>query len=277
MVITIVGLGVVGGSFAMALNEAGYEEIYGIDIDEDTIKRAKEIGIITDGGTDAEKILKKSDIVIISLYPNLIKTFIDENRNNFKDGAIITDTTGIKELFVEEVLRILPNNVEFVFGHPMAGREKKGLNFASSKVFKDANYLLINTEYNNEKSIKMIEQIIWDAGFKSVKKISPKFHDQIIAFTSQLPHALAVALINSDEEGRETGKFIGDSYRELTRIANINEDLWCELFMGNKDNLLKSIEDFKVELDRIKNAIENDDSISLIEQFRKSSIRRQEL
>ncbi|MGL5693050.1 MAG: prephenate dehydrogenase [Peptostreptococcaceae bacterium] len=277
MKITIVGLGVIGGSFAMALKEAGYSDIYGIDIDDNTIQKAKDMEIIKDGCSDGEKILKDSDLIIISLYPNLVKKFIEKNKNNFKEGSIITDTTGIKELFIEDVLQILPNNVEFVFGHPMAGREKKGLDFASSEVFKNANYLLINAEHNKEETLALVERIIWNVGFKSVKKISPKFHDEIIAFTSQLPHALAVALINSDEEGRETGRFIGDSYKELTRIANINEDLWCELFMGNKENLLKSIDEFMLELNKVKSAIQNDDDISLIEQFRKSSIRRQQL
>ena len=114
-------------------------------------------------------------------------------------------------------------------------------------------------------------------GFKHVKRICPKYHDEMIAFTSQLPHALAVALINSDVEGRNTGEFIGDSYRDLTRIANINESLWSQLFLGNKENLLEAINNFEKELDKIKLSLESDDKENLEQLFIKSSIRREKL
>ncbi|QJA07803.1 prephenate dehydrogenase [Romboutsia sp. CE17] len=277
MKIVIVGLGVIGGSFAMALRESGYNEIYGIDIDEKTIKKAIEMNLIKDGSTNGEYLLKNADLVIISIYPKLIKKFIKENNHNFKDGSIITDTTGIKRLFINEIRDVIPKNVDFIFGHPMAGREKKGLDFASKDVFKNANYILVDTEYNKSKNIDILENIIYSIGFSKIKKVSSQFHDEIISFTSQLPHVLSVALINSDEEGRETGDYIGDSYRDLTRIANINEDLWCELFMGNKENLLNSIDRFINQLYCLKESIENNNDSFLIEQFRKASKRRQKL
>lgn len=277
MKIVIVGLGVIGGSFAMALRESGYNEVYGIDIDEKTIKKAIEMNLIKDGSTNGEYLLKNADLVIISIYPKLIKKFIKENNHNFKDGSIITDTTGIKRLFINEIRDVIPKNVDFIFGHPMAGREKKGLDFASKDVFKNANYILVDTEYNKSKNIDILENIIYSIGFSKIKKVSSQFHDEIISFTSQLPHVLSVALINSDEEGRETGDYIGDSYRDLTRIANINEDLWCELFMGNKENLLNSIDRFINQLYCLKDSIENNNDSFLIEQFRKASKRRQKL
>lgn len=277
MKIVIVGLGVIGGSFAMALRESGYNEIYGIDIDEKTIKKAIEMNLIKDGSTNGEYLLKNADLVIISIYPKLIKKFIKENNHNFKDGSIITDTTGIKRLFINEIRDVIPQNVDFIFGHPMAGREKKGLDFASKDVFKNANYILVDTEYNKSKNIDILENIIYSIGFSKIKKVSSQFHDEIISFTSQLPHVLSVALINSDEEGRETGDYIGDSYRDLTRIANINEDLWCELFMGNKENLLNSIDRFINQIYCLKESIENNNDTFLIEQFRKASKRRQKL
>ena len=123
----------------------------------------------------------------------------------------------------------------------------------------------------------MIEDLVYKIGFKKVKRITPEYHDEMIGFTRKLPHSLAVALVNRDVEGRDTGSFIGDSYRDLTRISNINEDLWSELFLGNKDNLLKSIEDFETELDKIKDGIKNDDKEALKEIFRKSIKRREKL
>lgn len=277
MRIVVVGLGVIGGSFTMALKEAGYDDVYGIDINEESLEKAKNLGLIKDGFTDGNGIIKSADFIIISLYPRLVKKFILDNKENFKDGAIITDATGIKKMFIDDIINILPENIDFVFGHPMAGREKKGIDFASSTVFKGANYILTPVARNKEENLKMIEDLVYKIGFKRVRRITPEYHDEMIGYTSQLPHSLAVALVNSDVEGRETGNFIGDSYRDLTRIANINEDLWSELFLGNKENLLKSIENFEIELDKIKYAIENDDKETLRELFIKSTKRREKL
>ena len=277
MRIVIVGLGVIGGSYAMALKEAGYNEVYGIDKNIDTLNKAKALGIIKEGYEDGKEIVSEADLIVLAVYPDLVKSFISNNKENFKDNAIITDVTGIKQLFINEVLDILPDNIDFVFAHPMAGREKKGIDYATNTVFKDANFLITVTDKNKIESLELIEELAYKMGFKHVKRICPKYHDEMIAFTSQLPHALAVALINSDIEGRNTGEFIGDSYRDLTRIANINETLWSQLFLGNKENLLQAIYNFEEELDKIKSCLENEDKEALQELFIKSSLRREKL
>lgn len=277
MNIVIVGLGVVGGSFAMALKDAGYTDVYGIDVNEETLKKAKEREIIKEGSRTGKELLKNADLTIISIYPKLVKNFVEDNKDYFKKGSIITDATGIKGMFINDIIKILPSDIDFVFGHPMAGREKKGIDFASSEVFKGANYIITPISRNKEENIKKIEDLAKSIGFKRVKRITPEFHDEMIGYTSQLPHAIAVALINSDEEGRETGSFIGDSYRDLTRIANINEDLWSELFLGNKDNLLKAITNFELELDFIKKAMYSNDKEALKKLFVKSTKRREKL
>ncbi len=277
MKILIVGLGVIGGSYAMALKAAGYEEVYGIDNNLETLRKAKDLGLIKEGYVDGKEIIGEADLIVISLYPRLVKNFIDDNKDYFKSGSIITDATGIKEHFIEDIIRILPEEIDFIFGHPMAGREKKGIDYASKEVFKGANYLITVTDRNKEENIKLLESIIYDMGFKKINRINPEYHDKIIAFTSQLPHAIAVALINSDEKGRDTGSFIGDSYRDLTRIANINEDLWSELFFGNKKNLLESIDNFLLEINNIRNSIINEDEEGLKSLFIKTSKRREKL
>ena len=277
MRIVIVGLGVIGGSYAMALKEAGYNEVYGIDKNIDTLNKAKALGIIKEGYEDGKEIVSEADLIVLAVYPDLVKSFISNNKENFKDNAIITDVTGIKQLFINEVLDILPDNIDFVFAHPMAGREKKGIDYATNTVFKDANFLITVTDRNKDENLDLIENLAYKMGFKHVKRICPKYHDEMIAFTSQLPHALAVALINSDIEGRNTGEFIGDSYRDLTRIANINESLWSQLFLGNKENLLQAIYNFEEELDKIKSCLENEDKENLQELFIKSSLRREKL
>ena len=277
MKIVIVGLGVIGGGYAMALKDAGYTDVYGVDKDVETLKKSKALGIIKEGYKNENEIIKSADLIVLAIYPNLVKNFIINNKENFKSGVIITDVTGIKQLFINEIAKILPKEVDFIFAHPMAGREKKGIDYATNKVFKGANFLITVTDKNKDENLNLIEELAYKMGFKHIKKISPKYHDEIISFTSQLPHVLAVALINSDIDGRNTGEFIGDSYRDLTRIANINESLWSQLFLGNKENLLKAIYNFEVELDKIKNCLETGDSETLQELFIKSSLRREKL
>ena len=277
MNIVIAGLGVIGGSFAMALTKAGYQNIFGIDTNEQTLKKAKEQGYIQDGDVNGGAFLKEADLTILCIYPHSVPAFLKAHAADFKPGSVITDVTGVKSELASQLNTLLPPLVDFVPGHPMAGREKMGFDFASDAVFKNANYLLTPLPANKEENLRMIETLALELGFKRVRRISPKTHDMLIAHTSQLPHALAVALINSDREGRETGQFIGDSYRDLTRIARINGALWSELFLSNKEHLLEAIGDFNEQLLLIEKALQNDDKDTLIRLFEKSTIRREKL
>ena len=277
MKILIVGLGVIGGGYAMALKEAGYSEVYGIDTNEETLKKAKEMKIIKEGFTREDEIISEMDLIVLAIYPNLVKNFIVKNKNKFKENALITDVTGIKQLFINDIVEILPQNIDFVFAHPMAGRENKGIDYATNKVFQGANFLIVETKKNKEENIRKIENLAKEMGFKHIKRTTPAFHDEMIAFTSQLPHVLAVALTNSDIENRNTGEFIGDSYRDLTRIANMNEKLWSLLFLVNKKNLLEAMNNFEAEFDKIKKCIEENDEKNLQKLFIKSTIRREQL
>ena len=274
MIITVVGLGVVGGSFVKALKGLGHQ-VYGIDIDKKTLQKAKDEGYIIEGYQDGKDIILQTDLTIICLYPSLVLDFIKNNK--FKKGSIITDAVGVKSYFLQEAMNVIDPDVEFVSGHPMAGREKRGFEYASKEVFKNANYILIEHPANNKESIVFMEDFVGTLGFKSVKIMSPQAHDEIISFTSQLPHAIAVALINSDNEKYDTGKYIGDSYRDLTRIANINEDLWSELFFRNSENLLNSIVTFEAQLALIKKALLENDEQLLKKLFIESSHRREKL
>ena len=274
--ITVVGLGVVGGSFAEGLKKAGAGKVYGIDNNLETLKKAKKSGIVDEAFENGKIPLPKTDLVIISLYPELLETFILENNEYFKENSIITDVTGIKGKVLREVKPKLRKDIDFILGHPMAGREKRGIDYADSGVFKNANYILIKAD-NKEKNINLMKKIIEKLGFKNINFLDTEEHDEIIAFTSQLTHAIAVSLINSDDNKYDTNKFIGDSYRDLTRIAKINEDLWAELFLGNKDNLLFMIEKFEKRLDVLKEAVKSEDIETLKKEFRESSRRREQI
>ena len=280
MIVTIVGLGVIGGSYGLALKDKNID-VYGIDTNYKTLRKAKNMNIIKDGyiynSIESKDLVSKSDMIIVSIYPKKIKEFVEVYKSYFSEELIITDVTGIKEKLISDLEEVLPNHVDFIFGHPMAGREKRGIDYASSNVFEKANFIITPTEKYKERNIKVVEDLLRNMGFSTVNRISPKDHDFIISFTSQLPHVLAVSLINSDDLTFDTGSFIGDSYRELTRIANINEDLWSELFLGNKENLLARIENFEKELLKIKNCLLNDDDEVLKEIFKEATRRREKL
>lgn len=277
MNITIVGLGVIGGSFAMAFKEAGFEDVYAVDLNKESIEKAKNMGIIKDGSDNAKQFLEIADLVIICIYPRIIKDFMMENRNNFKDGAIVTDVAGIKGTLIKQLDDIIPDNIDFIFGHPMAGRENKGIDHATAECYKGANYLLIDTERNDDDNVLLLQSIIYKLGFKRIIRISSGFHDQIIAFTSHLPHVMAVSLINSDVEARNTEIYMGGSYRDATRVADINEDLWTELFLGNKENLLEVIDDFMAEMGRFREDLAKGDRVSLNKRLKRATKRRRRL
>jgi prephenate dehydrogenase len=275
MNICIIGLGLVGGTYALALREnPKINKIAAIDINQEAINKAIELGIIDNGGTDSKDFLPEADLVIISLYPKLILDFIKDNLDNFKKGAIITDAAGVKKNIMDEVNKI-PLEADFIFGHPMAGREKIGLQYADKNIFKNANYILTPNEKNKSENIATLKEIIYSMGFKNVSEITADAHDEIISFTSQLTHAIAVALVNSDNMKFDTNRFVGDSYRDLTRIAKINSKLWSELFLENKENLIHKIDAFQEKMEYIKNALLNDDADALEKEFQESTKRRE--
>jgi len=274
--LSIVGLGLIGGCYAKTLREE-FDTIYGIDLDEKALSYAKSEGIIDKGFIDPKIPLSESDLIVICLYPNLVEEFIEKNSNNFKSNAVITDAVGVKGDLIDRVMKKLPSDIDFVGAHPMAGREVQGVWNSTKEIFNGANFIITPHPLNNKENLDFIETLAYKMGFKKVSRITPKKHDEIISFTSQLTHAIAVALVNSDEKNFDTNVFIGDSYRDLTRIAMINEELWDKLFMGNKENLIKKIEKFEMSLDIIKNSLKTGDSESLKEEFRKSTVRRKEI
>ena len=174
MKILIVGLGVIGGGYAMALKEAGYNEVYGIDTNEETLKKAKEMKIIKEGFTREDEIISEMNLIILAIYPNLVKDFIVKNKNKFKENALITDVTGIKQLFINDIVEILPQNIDFVFAHPMAGRENKGIDYATNKVFQGANFLIVETKKNKEENIRKIENLAKETSKEIAKTLNSK-------------------------------------------------------------------------------------------------------
>lgn len=275
--ITVAGLGLIGGSFAMALRKLNPKNLWGIDIDKATVEAAENMGIIDRGYTDGKTPLKESDIVIVCLYPGQTIDFIKQNLPYFKHGAVITDTAGIKEQVVEEVCSFLPDSLDFIGGHPMAGRESQGFSGAVVDMFHGANYIITPVEKNKEENIQIIENVAKGIGCSNIIKISPRRHDEIIALTSHLPHIMAVSLINSNVLNMESSSFIAGSFKDATRVADINSSLWTELISSNRDNVISKIECLEENIRTIKDAIKSDNHLFLKSEFEKAGLKRREL
>ncbi|MGH4137962.1 prephenate dehydrogenase [Clostridium sp.] len=275
--ITIVGLGLIGGSFAMALKELNPKNLWAIDIDKDVLVVAEKMNIIDKGYINPEIPLRDSDIVILAIYPQKTINFVENNMKLFKIGAVITDTAGIKSNLLSKIIPILREDLDFIGGHPMAGKEESGLKAATVDMFKHANYILTPTEGNKEKNINLIEGLARDMGCKRVVYLTPKEHDDIIAYTSQLPHIIAVSLIDCNSSIMEVSKFVGEGFKDTTRVATINEELWPELLLYNKENIINKIEDFENNIKEIKNAIINGDEVFLKKRFQSATNKRKEL
>lgn len=261
--IAVVGLGLIGGSYAMALRQLKAGRIFGVDIDERVLEKAVSSGVIDEGSCDAGKILCKSDIVIIALYPRDTIAFIKKWAKCFKTGAIITDTCGIKQPIINAAMESLPENVEFVGGHPMAGNEFQGFDAASRELFVDTNYIITPHDKNSEIGIMLVERLAAAAGCSCVTKIGAEAHDRMMSFTSQLPHIVAVTFANLIIEEKGISPFTGRSFKDATRVAALNKELWTQIFRMNNTNIIDRIEDMENILEKLKNAVSEKDENSL--------------
>jgi len=271
--ILIVGLGLLGGSYAKGLKKLGFT-VNAITKDKESVDYAIKNGIIDYGTTEIEpEIIGEADLVVFALYPHIFKQWIKENQQHFKSGAVLTDVTGVKGCVVEEIQSILRNDVEFIAAHPMAGKEVSGVENSDEAIFKGANYIVVPTEKNTEEAIELCSNLGELLGFKQVAILSVEEHDRMIAFLSQLTHCIAVSLMCcNDTPGLEA--YTGDSFRDLTRIARINDEMWSELFLSNKDDLLCEMERFKTSFDELYEKIKNSDRDGMRQMMRLSTERR---
>lgn len=271
--ILIVGLGLMGGSYAKGLKRLGYK-VAAIDTNSESIQYALDNEIIDVGSCNADPdIIQSADTIIFALYPKTFVKWIESNQQHFKSGIRITDVTGVKSNVVEEVQSILREDVEFIAAHPMAGREVSGVMNSDERIFHNANYIVVPTDKNTQEAIEWCEKLGKLLGFKRISVLSPKEHDEMIGYVSQLTHCIAVALMTCNDN-EHLVDYTGDSFRDLTRIAKINDEMWSELFFMNDEVLTGEIDDFIAELTSIKQMIKDRDSDNLREKMRLSTKRR---
>lgn len=271
--ILIIGLGVMGGSYAMALSKAGYE-VSCITHKQADIDYALERKMIKCGSTfDDPALIKNADIIVVAIYPAACVDWIKENQKNFKPGLILTDVTGVKSGIVEEIQGFLREDVELISAHPMAGREASGVEFADDSVFNGANYIVTPTDKNTPEAIEICRELGKVLGFSKISELSPEVHDRMIAFLSQLTHCIAVTLMTCNQTP-DMEKYTGDSFRDLTRIAKINDKMWVELFMSNRAVLLQEMDRFAEEFDKLRYYLQEGKTEEIRDMMRLSTARR---
>lgn len=271
--ILIVGLGLLGGSYAKVLKRFGFH-ISAITLEQNSIDYALKEGIIDEGTTELDAdMIGDADLVIFALYPHVFVEWIEKNQGLLKSGALITDVTGVKGSIVYKIQDMLRHDVEFIAAHPMAGREVSGVENSTDKMFVGANYIVTPTDKNTQGAIQTCLELGRLLGFSNVTTLSPEEHDEMIGFLSQLTHCIAITLMTcNDKEDME--KFTGDSFRDLTRIARINDVMWSELFVSNKAALLEQMTLFIDKFNELKTMLETEDIDSMRAMMRHSTERR---
>ena len=271
--ILIVGLGLMGGSYARGFKKLGFT-VTAITRSQSSIDYALENGIIDRGScTPDPALIGEADLIVFALYPHVFIDWIAENQAAMKPGVLLTDVTGVKGSVVERVQELLRPDVEFIAAHPMAGREVYGVENSDDAIFRGANYIVTPTAKNTQAAIEDCLEIGRLLGFAHVSVLSPEKHDEMIGFVSQLTHCIAVTLMDccDDEKLRD---YTGDSFRDLTRIARINDEMWSELFLMNRTALLRQMDRFSEAFSRLRQALSDEDRETMREMMRVSTQRR---
>ena len=271
--ILIVGLGIIGGSYARGFTKNGFT-VHAIDSNPESIEYALKNKIIAEGSSEVDtELIRKADLVIFALYPHIFKEWIEANQQYFKPGAILTDVTGVKGCIVDDIQKMLREDCEYIAAHPMAGGEKLGVQNSNEKIFYQANYIIVPTEKNTQEAKAVCRQIGEILGFARISELSPYDHDEMIGFVSQLTHCIAMSLMTCNHMDR-LEDYTGDSFRDLTRIARIDETLWSELFLLTKDALLHQVKLFTMEVSKLERMIMEGDKEGIKDMMRRSTARR---
>lgn len=271
--VLIVGLGLLGGSYAKALTKKGFD-VKVITLNQEDIDYALTEGFISGGSTQVDPdLIADSQLIIFALYPHTFIEWIESYGNLIKPGTVITDVTGVKGCIVEKVQNMLPQGVEFISAHPMAGKETCGVRSADDSIFRTANYIVVPTNRNTPDGIRLCCDLGRVLGFNDISSLTVRQHDEMIAFLSQLTHGIAISLMCANGDPNLV-RYTGDSFRDLTRIANINDEMWSELFLANREALLQEMDGYRDAFNRLYDTIKNGDRDAMRDMMRLSSARR---
>jgi len=275
MKIGIVGLGLMGGSIASALKSRHHIAAY--DCSPEAVAFALSKGIIHEAFSTPKALFLHSEILYLCLYPLALADFIQTHQDDMPAGTVLIEISGVKSEIIHKIDAFIRPDIDIVYTHPIAGKEKQGIAYADAEIFRGANYILVPTPKNQPDHLQSVRQLAAEMGFGVLSDLTAEEHDSIIAYTSQLTHILSLALVESDDQLFDTKRFIGDSYRDLTRIALINETLWSELFLTNKKHLLERVKNFRNSLNKYVKLLEHDDLPGLQKLMRETREKRSSL
>lgn len=263
MKIAVVGLGLIGASLAKAIRRRTGNTVYGLDIDPDTCKKAK-------SGKFVDKIIEpdalvKADVTFICLYPEDTVRFVLENRHRFRLGSVVVDTCGVKRVIADRLHAPLKEaGIHFIGAHPMAGREVSGIDGAMEELFDGASFIVTPFDDTPPDQLKEVCALAREIGFGRVVHTTPEHHDEVIAYTSQLAHLVSNAYAKSPSRKKHKG-FSAGSYKDLTRVAKMNNHLWVQLFMDNSGPLIEELNEMIVHLTEYRDALAANDAQKLDE------------
>ena len=273
--LVIVGLGLIGGSMALALK--GFEDftIVGVDVSNPTIRFAREHGVGDQVTEDASEAIDGADVVILALHPQGILDFMAQHREEFKPGCLVLDVCGVKSAIMEGS-KVLPDNVDFIGCHPMAGTEFSGVENAFAEMFRESHLILTPRDTSTDEHIDLLGRLADFIGCRDVVRTTPAQHDAILAYTSQMMHIIAVSVCD-DQMLFDCKGYEGSSFRGCTRVAALDVDLWTQLFSLNAPALLNCLDTFIGNLQTYRDALASGDRSQLSAKLAYSAARKREM
>lgn len=271
--VTIIGVGLIGGSLAMVMKKKGLaDEIIGAGRRRGNLQKAKKLGVIDGYSLDLQKAAKGADLVVLTAPVGSFEKIAEEIRPALGDGTVVTDVGSVKGRLVGSLERIIPYRVRYVGAHPIAGREKSGIEAASADLFKGTRCILTPTKRTEPGALRMIRALWEKAGAKTIS-MDPYRHDMIFGAVSHLPHVIAYCLVNTvldlEEEGQII-KYSAGGFKDFTRVAASHPEMWRDICLLNRDNLIDMVKRFQKTLDNIREAIETGDETALLKEFKRA-------
>ncbi len=264
-----------GGSLAKAISFGTDHTVWGTNRSKEAVQKALLAGAIKKELTPED--LPFCDLVIVSLYPKATVNYIIENAKHFKKGAVVIDISGVKRFVCDALFETAQeNDFAFLGAHPMAGLHFSGFDHSTAKIFNNSSLILTPYEDTPTPAVDLVKNLFLKIGFTNIQMSTPEEHDKIIAFTSQLAHVVSNAYVKSPNALLHKG-FSAGSYRDLTRVAYLNENMWSELFLENRDNLINEIDSIVGNLLQYKEAMVNDDRQRLEELLKDGKELKQKI
>ncbi len=279
--VTVIGVGLIGGSIAMVLKKKGLAgTITGVGRTEENLKTALRLGIIDSYTQDIAEGVSDADFVIVAVPVLKIAETIRAAITHFKPGCIITDAGSVKKALVDEIEPIIPGDVHFVPGHPIAGTEKSGAESAFPELYIDRKCILTPTPRTDKRAVETVKKV-WESAGSTVIMMDAAAHDRILAAVSHLPHMIAYTLVNTvadiEAAGTDALSYSAGGFKDFTRIASSSPEMWSDICVMNKTSIVKMIDGFQSRLESLKKLISDGDSKGLKDDFERAKKVRDSL